>query len=536
MRPEDRERIQVEVVSRVVDRYVRKAHDAPEGYLETLVNDTLYTERQRLERGRSKADRADAAYYERVKRRMAHASEGDLRRLLEELATRFVGEVVGNFDERVYRLTTRAVPAGLWALLNAMSPQRLLSPGSVRDGLARQLKVQGEVEHARSLLDRGTLIVLPTHSSNLDSIIIGYAAYLIGLPPLTYGAGLNLFTNPLLSFFMRNLGAYRVDRRKKAVLYKDVLKEYATCSLEMGYNNLFFPGGTRSRSGAIETRLKKGLLGTGVKAYVGNLRAGRARPALYLVPCTLTYKLVLEGATLIDDHLSEVGKARYIIEDDESSRPRQVLLFMSKLLSLDTRITVTFSRPLDIFGNPVDAEGRSLDARGRWIDAARYVMRGGEPVHDEQRDAQYTREAADEVARAFLRDNVVLSTHLVGYALFNLLNRENPELDLYRLLRTGGRTSSFAMAELHAEVDRVLQAVRGRAADGGPRLGDELAGGDTQEIVADALKAFSLYHAHPAAVRRGDRVFHEDRNLLLFYGNRLRGYGLGRELDSGRQR
>ena len=36
-------------------------------------------------------------------------------------------------------------------------------------------------------------------------------------------------------------------RRKKAPIYKDVLKQYATVSLELGYHNLFFPGGTRSR-------------------------------------------------------------------------------------------------------------------------------------------------------------------------------------------------------------------------------------------------------------------------------------------------
>ena len=67
--------------------------------------------------------------------------------------------------------------------------------------------------------------------------------------------------------------------------------------------------------------------------------------------------------------------------------------------------------------------------------------------------------------------------------------------------------------------------------DDGPVLGTDLQSGDIQEIVGDALKHFSIYHARPAAVRRGDRVFHEDRNLLLFYGNRLRGYDLGRALN-----
>jgi glycerol-3-phosphate O-acyltransferase len=528
MRPEDRERIQVEVVSRIVDRYVQRAQGAPDGYLETQVNDTVYHERRRLEHSRGSKAKAEAEFYEGVRKRMSHGSERDLRQLIEEMSARFAAEVVGNFDERVYKLATSAIPAGLWGLLNAMSPQRLLSLEGMREGLGKHLRVEGEVEHVKALLSRGTLIKVPTHSSNLDSILIGYATYLLGLPPLTYGAGLNLFSSPLLSFFMRNLGAYKVDRRKKAALYKEVLKVYATCAMEMGYHNLFFPGGTRSRSGEVERKLKRGLLGTGLTAYVNNLVAGRPQPNLYVVPCTLSYKLVLEAETLIDDHLQAVGKSRYIIEDDEFSRPRQIYDFFTKLISMDAKIVVTYSAPMDIFGNRVDRQGNSYDARGRQIDISRYVSHDGAPAHDPQRDAQYTTELAGEIGAAFLRDNVIHSTNLVASAVFNLLRRANPELDLYRLLRTGGHLSSFAMEEVHAETERVLQALRGL--DGRVRLDSQLTQDEIPEIVNDALRAFGIYHTHPAAERRGDRVFHTDRNLLLYYSNRLRGYDLGRTL------
>jgi glycerol-3-phosphate O-acyltransferase len=330
---------------------------------------------------------------------------------------------------------------------------------------------------------------------------------------------------------MRNLGAYKVDRKKTCRLYKDVLKEYATCSMEMGYNNLFFPGGTRSRSGAVEQKLKKGLLGTTVAAYINNLRAKKNKPNLYVVPCTLSYMLVLEGETLIDDHLKEVGKSRYIIEDDEFSKPRRIYNFFNNLVSLDARIVVTYSAPMDIFGNRVDLEGNSYDARGRRVEVERYVLKNGEPGHDPQRDAEYTRELSDEIVRAFLRDNVLHSTHLVAYALFNLLRKHNPGPDLYRLLRTGGEAASFPMQEVHQEVERVLATLRAHSQQRGPRLDRLVEGNDTQAIVAEGLKAFSLYHTRPAAVRRGDRVFHEDRNLLLYYSNRLRGYDLGRQLS-----
>jgi len=527
MRPEHRERARIESATRVVDRYVAALKPPEEVGLEGLVNDTLYHERRRLERDRSERGHEDSAFYQRVQRRLRHASARDLRELLDQMALRFADEIVGNFDDRVYKISTTVVPTGLSVLLTALSPRKLASIGSITHGLSDHVQVQGPVDHIRKLLDKGTLVVVPTHSSHLDSIVLGYAVHLIGIPPLLYGAGLNLFNNPITSYFMNNLGAYRVDRKKSSPLYKDVLKEYATVALELDYNNLFFPGGTRSRSGAVEQHLKKGLLGTAVRAYVGNLRARREKPNLYVVPCTISYKLVLEAETLIDDYLKEVGKSRYIIEDDEFSKPRQVLNFLSDLVKLDAKVVITFSPPLDVFGNHVDEQGRSIDPRGRVIDPTRYVSQGSEPVYDNQRDAEYTTELSDEIVRGFLKDNVVMSTHVVGHVLLGMLKRENPGMDLYRLLRTGGKSPCVGLVELATETERVIGVLR--ALPNAPRLSDELAKSPL-DVVDDAIRHFRTYHKRPAAIRRGERIFHEDRNLLLYYGNRLRGYDLERKL------
>jgi glycerol-3-phosphate O-acyltransferase len=193
---------------------------------------------------------------------------------------------------------------------------------------------------------------------------------------------------------------------------------------------------------------------------------------------------------------------------------------------MDGRIVVTFSPPIDILGNPVDRGGQSLDPRGRVVDVRRYVTRAGEPVHDEQRDHEYTSELAQRIADAFAADNCVMSTNVVAWVLFRMLRRDNPELDLYRLLRTGGRASAFPLQRVQSETEALLARLRAR--ERGPRLGADLQGRDARAVVDDALRHFSVYHRRAAAVRRNDEVVHEDRNLLLFYANRLDGYGLER--------
>src|SRR5262249_41207546 len=149
-----------------------------------------------------------------------------------------------------------------------------------------------------------------------------------------------------------------------------------------GMHSIFFPGGTRSRSGAIEHRLKLGLAGTALSAYIERLRReGPAAPRYYFVPLTLNLPLTLEAETLIEDHLRELGRRRYIIEDDEFTRIGRVVQYARKLLTMDAATEVRFCPPRDPFGNRVDAEGRSLDARGRLVDPSRYVLIDGRPAH-----------------------------------------------------------------------------------------------------------------------------------------------------------
>ena len=52
-------------------------------------------------------------------------------------------------------------------------------------------------------------------------------------------------------------------------------------------------------------------------------------------------------------------------------------------------------------------------------------------------------------------------------------------------------------------------------------LSHRLAAKDGEAIVTEALSEFSGYHSRPAAERHGDIVELVDRELLLYYRNRL---------------
>jgi glycerol-3-phosphate O-acyltransferase len=523
---EQREYVRREVVRRAVDEHKELCARSRDLSLEIVINDALYQEQQRLRGERSRQADVQRKFWGRVAREFHRVSDGERERILAEILDRYVVEIMGYFNPVLYNLAGRIAPWGMKVLLSRFSPAAFLRWMGTRLNLEENLVVSGPVDQIRALAGRATLIMTPTHHSNLDSVAIGVGLYQRQLPPFTYGAGLNLFSNPVLSYFMNNLGAYKVDRRKKNAVYKSALKQYASLSMELGQHHLFFPGGTRNRRGDIEQHLKLGLLGCGISVYVSNLMAKKPNPDLFVIPCTLSYGLVLEASSLIDDHLKETGKSRYIRVKSDFNRPLRLLNFWRNLAKMESNIHMHFGEPLDVFGNRVDPDGVSRDAHGRAIDRRKYVERNGAPAHLPQRDQEYTRELGRSVAGALLRNNVAQPTHVAAFAAFEVIRRRYPQYDLYRILRTEGPDNGAPRDEVMGVLEGLIQRLRTLEAAGRIRLSDALRGSPPAAILATALRHFQSFHSGEVLRQNGTGLYTLSMKLLYYYRNRLDHYGL----------
>ncbi|MFN0250919.1 MAG: 1-acyl-sn-glycerol-3-phosphate acyltransferase [Kofleriaceae bacterium] len=509
----DREKLLAEVERRVVANRVAQATSGGDLSLEYVLNDVAYNEIKRLDsKGNGAADR-----WKDLSRRLLGMSEEEKTAELRSLVHHYGKDVVGNFDPRVYRFTTGIGPSILGFVFNPIT--------SLREGmntlrnLDARISADGDVDVVRACAERGTIVVTPTHTSNMDSPAIGFGLLRAGLPPVTYGAGKNLFTNPFISFFMRNLGAYRVDRRLRFELYKDVLKEYSTVLLEHGYHSLFFPGGTRNRSNILEKHLKLGLLGTTVTAFKNNVREGAPNKRIYIVPVTINYRLVLEAETLIGDYLAEAGKSRFIITDDEFSRVGRLVEFFRKILVHEGSVIVRFGRPLDVFGNDITDDGESIDRAGRAVDPASFVRgASGEVTDDDQRDAEYTRALGRRLAAAYPRLTVFHSTNLVARVLYDAIAKAAGTHDVYRLLRAPAGVLGVNYSDALAALGRLRERIAKNPAWGSehPQYVDQ--SGDSK--LDDAIRGLGTYHTRPAVVRQGDILQVDDVKLLYYYKNR----------------
>jgi glycerol-3-phosphate O-acyltransferase len=498
---------------------------------EFILGEALYSEKSRLRRDRGNfftrtRYQNDRRLWGQIQSALVKPpAEADRQQILNYILRNYAEEIGGHFDPRVYRFATRFVPWCFNWLLNAASVKRFL-PWGMQESLRSQLHIMGEVTSLQRLAERGTILLVPTHQSNIDSVLIGYIIYVMSLTPFAYGAGLNLFSNPLLSFFMSRLGSYTVDRSKHNQIYKTTLKNYSTRILREGVHSIFFPGGGRSRSGAIESKVKLGLLGTGLEAEIEGYRQGAVKPRVYVVPMVTSYHFVLEAGSLIEDYLEESGKHRFIMMDDESWQPLKVLEFFWKLFSSQSGITIRIGKPLDVFGNFVDDEGRSIGPNGTLIDPKRWLITGGELKHEPQRDMEYTRELGARLSDRFHKENTVLTSHLVAFTYFETLRRKYPEFDLYRLLRLSLPQRSMPLSEFLAAAEIYYRRVEDLARKGNLYLSDELRIAQTENWVRNGVSQLGLLHDVAVVKIQKDVVWTEDMNLLYYYRNRLTGYGL----------
>jgi glycerol-3-phosphate O-acyltransferase len=531
----NREEFLKELVALSIANVKEELGNSPTNLKDELAR-TLYSERIRVTQTPWKADAVDEKeFWSSVKRDMVQIGtnheqpqvEGH-EELLERIVSRYADEIAGVFDPGAYEFAKGFTTTLFARLLNASQGKGLLRFFKMRANLHDKIHLVGHIEHIRLLAQKGTVVMVPTHFSNLDSMLIGWAIQSIGLPPFLYGAGLNLFGIKIMAWFMSRLGAYKVDRRKKNMLYLETLKAYSTLSLRKECNGLFFPGGTRSRSGMLEKRLKLGLLSTAMEAQRLNyLEDGAQAKKIFVVPVTINYNFVLEAQSLIDQHLKQSGQEQYYVENDDFSTSMKIFKFVWNFFTASSEIAVRFGRPMDLFGNKVDNEGVSLDPQGRAVDIRGYFESNGTITKDLQRDGEYTKMLGERIVQAYHREAVVMCSHVLAFVAFNIIKRKYKRMDLFGLMRLPAEDLIIPQEQLYQAVETLLPVLRTMRLNKQLKLEKVLKGGTLDEVIAKGMANMGVYHAKMPLMQNEDGDYQsEDIKLLFFYHNRTVGYDL----------
>ncbi|MEO7989513.1 MAG: 1-acyl-sn-glycerol-3-phosphate acyltransferase [Chryseolinea sp.] len=523
-----------EVAQKSFDR-IKQVRPTTKQVIEEL-EATVYREQQRMKRNRWRVDPADEPrFWGNIKEELLsfasktpEEAQAKSDEILLRITTRYASEIAGDFKASSYKITREVIKFWFGRLLNGARVKKFGAFFRNKYTLRDKIQIVGKAKQLRSLATHGTVVMVPTHFSNLDSILIGWIIHSLGLPAFIYGAGLNLFNIKILAYFMTSLGAFKVDRRKKNVPYLETLKLYSTLAIQKGAHSIFFPGGTRSRSGMIETQLKLGLLSSAIEAQRNlylETPAGEEVRKIFIVPVTLNYHFVLEAPDLIDEYLSSKGQARYLPEEDKYGS-WQLLQFLFKFFTKGSNISVSIGQGLDIMGNYVDDDGKSLDAQGRIIDTKDYFTTDHKLTIDKQREDEYTRMLSQKIVKEYHRINRVFASHLVAFVAFEMWQQKYPKLDLFELLRLPEEEQELPYEEFRAACKRVRKQIYQLKEENKVYHATHLKG-KIDLVIRHGLENVGIFHLkRPLLLNKEGNIITKDFNTLYYYHNRLAGYDL----------
>lgn len=507
--------------------------------LHTLVDElevTRYREKLRYKTNPWKVDPDDEVpFWSGVKSRLVEIDNADksekqkiTNKILHDIISRYVHEITGNFKPSHYQLARRIIKFGFSRLLNASRIKGISALWKGDLTLQDKIQITGETEQLRKLAKIGTVVIVPTHFSNLDSILIGWVIHTLGLPPFIYGAGLNLFNMEIFAYFMNSLGAYKVDRRKKNLIYLETLRTYSSIAIRYGCHSLFFPGGTRSRSGKIETRLKLGLLGTALEAQRINYQKNEEgrHNKIFVVPVVMNYNFVLEAPSLIRQYLEMKGQERYYVESDRYEKSGRIIKFLIEFFTKGNNISVSIGKGLDLFGNYVDEEGMSLDPHGNRINTRDYFLSKGIITEDKQREEEYTRMLSEIIVKEYHRINRVQASHLVAFTAFEIVRKRHQNLDIYSVLRLPVDEIEIEYKEFRSVFSKIRNHIIDLFNHGKLDMATHLTG-PVDEIIELGITNVGMYHTHrPLLKNKKGNIITKDLHNLYYYHNRMDGYEL----------
>jgi len=523
-----------EVIQKATQRIQNNSHA-----VEALIDEiefTMYAEKNRIKNNPWKVDPEDESpFWDNVKAELLNIAKAPEAQkepmalaLLKSIVGRYAEEIAGNFKRSRYKVARSIVTFFFSRLLNASRMKKLRARITGKLTLQDKIHITGQVDQLRQLAKNGTVVMVPTHFSNIDSVLVGWIIHILGLPAFIYGAGLNLFNLRIFAYFMNSLGAYKVDRRKKNPIYLETLKTYSIEAIKDRCHSLFFPGGTRSRSGQIETGLKLGLLGTAIEAqrqlYMKN--PDNELNKIFIVPVVLNYHFVLEAPTLIREYLKQQGQERYYTESDRYTTSYKLFRFMVQFFTKGSDISLSIGKAMDLFGNYVDNEGRSFDTAGRPIDTREYFMSNGQINHNQQREDEYTRMLAKHIVKEYYKNNRVFSSHLVAFTAFEMFFRRHRQLDLYDFLRLPAEDQVLPYEAFKEQVAKLQNILFDWYDQGKLKLALHM-GKSVDEVIEHGLANVGMYHTlRPLKRTNKDQIVSQDLVNLYYYHNRLMGYGL----------
>ena len=379
------------------------------------------------------------------------AETGIPPRRLEKKADSFYSEIAARFDVDVVRIFEKVL-GWVW--------------NRIYDGLIWNAS---DLERLKKASKRAPLVIVPSHKSHVDYLVISQILYWEGLMLPHIAAGTNLSFFPLGSIFRRG-GAYFIRRTFKGdPLYPQVVRAYVKRLFKEGFTQEFFIEGGRSRSGKVLTP-KLGFL----SIMVDCLTKGKITDAMF-VPACISYEKLVEA----DEYRRE------LVGGEKTAESTAGLLKSAEVLKKKYgQVYVTFDEPIS-FADFVSERLGALESI------------------DESQRKELTKSLAHRIMFGMNRCSVITASSLISTVLLTSRKRTLPRSVLFR------------------NIKKIIRYIQHNGAE--YRLSDDLIKG----VRAPVQKALDLFVLDQLLLtdKAGDTTYYRSNEKFLlsldFYKNNI---------------
>ena len=137
----------------------------------------------------------------------------------------------------------------------------------------------------------------------------------------------------------------------------------------------------------------------------------------------------------------------------------------------------------------------------------------------------YTKVLAERIVESFKRNNVILSSHLVAYAMFTLLEEDNAEKTLFELIKVPPKSITISLDRMVTQVENILANLK--ALENKVTLSEEFDNISTLDLILVGVGKVGVYHQKKVIkLKSKDTLGTEDLKLLYYYHNKVIHYNL----------
>ncbi|KAI8071456.1 hypothetical protein BC940DRAFT_294491 [Gongronella butleri] len=279
-----------------------------------------------------------------------------------------------------------------------------------------------------------SLILLPSHKSHIDYLVVSYLMFRLGfqIPHIVAGDNLDM---PVVGSVLKNAGAFYIRREWGGdTLYKTVLEEYTVKLLQEGMNFECFVEGTRSRLGKL-LQPKLGIVKIILDAMINN-----RFDDCHIVPISIGYDKIIETSTYANE----------LLGNPKEKESLWGVITNTRLLQLKWgRVDVRVCKPYSLRG---------------WLED-QLQHRGPMDLTDMSQKSILLKSLGYRVLSDINNINVVMPSALVGTVILTLRGRGVGRSELIRrvdwltrIIRAkGGQVSEFHEMSTGDIVDRTIQ-------------------------------------------------------------------------------